>query len=156
MPQIFRQKTIDQAVSPDKLDDYIQVSNPSVWMILIVIVLLLVGAGIWSAFGQMSDVQRAVLLVENDSAVAYVDQSSAEELTAGDAIDVAGVQGVVTSVSSDVAPLFSLPADVQDLASDGTGWFYEALVSIDLPEGVYGADVTTQTYHPVALLFGME
>lgn len=156
MPQIFRQKSIDQAVSPDRLDDYIQVSNPSVWMILVVIVLLLAGTGIWSAFGTMSDVQRAVLVVDGGSAACYMDQAVAGELSSGDPVDAATTQGVVASVAADVMPLSALPDAAQDLAATGTGWFYAATVSIDLPDGVYEADVTTRTYHPIALLFGTE
>ena len=148
MPQVFRQKSIDQAVSPDRLDDYIQVSNPSVWMILIAIVLLIAGAGVWSVFGHLSDVQRAVLVVEDDSVTCYVDQSVAD--------DLAGTQGTVASVTGDVEPLSALPAEAQKLASGGTGWFYPATVAIDLPDGVYEADVTTRSYNPIALLFGAE
>ena len=156
MPQVFRQKSIDQAVSPDRLDDYIQVSNPSVWMILIAIVLLIAGAGVWSVFGHLSDVQRAVLVVEDDSVTCYIDQSVADDLSAGDAVDVAGTQGTVASVTDDVEPLSALPAEAQKLASGGTGWFYPATVAIDLPDGVYEADVTTRSYSPIALLFGAE
>lgn len=41
---IFRQKSIDKISSPEKLDDYIKVTKPSVWITLIAIVLLLAGA----------------------------------------------------------------------------------------------------------------
>ena len=156
MPQVFRQKSIDQAASPDRLDDYIQVSNSSVWMILAAIVLVIAGAGIWSAFGHMSDVQPSVLVVEGDSITCYVDQSVADDLSAGDPVDVAGTQGTVANVSGDVVPASALPAEAQAATENGTGWYYAAAVSIDLPDGVYDAQVTTLTYHPIALLFGME
>ena len=48
---IFRQKSIDKISSPEKLDDYIKVTTPSVWITLIAIVLLLAGAVVWSIFG---------------------------------------------------------------------------------------------------------
>ena len=50
---IFRQKNIDKISSPEKLDDYVRVTTPSVWIILIAIVLLLVGAVIWGIFGEI-------------------------------------------------------------------------------------------------------
>ena len=50
---IFRQKSIDKISSPEKLDDYIKVTTPSVWVTLIAIVLLLAGAAIWSIFGEV-------------------------------------------------------------------------------------------------------
>ena len=50
---IFRQKSIDKISSPEKLDDYIKVTKPSVWITLIAIVLLLAGAVAWSIFGEV-------------------------------------------------------------------------------------------------------
>ena len=50
---IFRQKSIDKISSPEKLDDYIKVTTPSVWITLIAIVLLLAGAVVWSIFGEV-------------------------------------------------------------------------------------------------------
>ena len=50
---IFRQKSIDRVSSPEKLDDYVRVTTPSVWITLIAIVLLLIGAVIWGIFGEV-------------------------------------------------------------------------------------------------------
>ncbi len=50
---IFRQKSLDKVSSPEKLDDYIRVTTPSVWVTLLAIVLLLVGAIIWGIFGEI-------------------------------------------------------------------------------------------------------
>ena len=50
---IFRQKSIDKITSPEKLDDYIKVTKPSVWITLIAIVLLLAGTIVWSIFGEV-------------------------------------------------------------------------------------------------------
>ena len=50
---IFRQKSIDKITSPEKLDDYIKVTKPSVWITLIAIVLLLAGTVVWSIFGEV-------------------------------------------------------------------------------------------------------
>ena len=50
---IFRQKSIDKVSSPEKLDDYVRVTTPSVWITLAAIVLLLIGALIWGIFGEV-------------------------------------------------------------------------------------------------------
>lgn len=41
--QIFRKSSIDRVSSPEQLNDYIRVSNPSVWMILAAVIVLLAG-----------------------------------------------------------------------------------------------------------------
>ena len=51
---IFRQKNIDKVSSPEKLDDYIRVTTPSVWITLAAILVLLIGAIIWGIFGELT------------------------------------------------------------------------------------------------------
>ena len=48
---IFRQKSIDRVSSPDQLNDYIKVTTPSVWLVMIAVILLLIGMVAWSVFG---------------------------------------------------------------------------------------------------------
>ena len=54
MNGIFRQKSIDKVSSPEKLDDYIRVTTPSVWITLAAILTLLIGAFVWGIFGQLT------------------------------------------------------------------------------------------------------
>ncbi|MBO4497265.1 MAG: hypothetical protein IJL07_03380 [Lachnospiraceae bacterium] len=51
---LFRKKSIDKISSPEKLDDYIRVTTPSVWITLIAILLLLVGAILWGTLGELT------------------------------------------------------------------------------------------------------
>ena len=46
---IFRKTSIDSISSPEKLNDYIKVSNPAVWIILAAIAALLVGGLVWAS-----------------------------------------------------------------------------------------------------------
>ncbi len=157
MPQIFREKSLERAASPDRLDDYIKVSNPSAWIILAVIVLLIGGAGIWACFGHLSDTQAGVLVVDGSTSVCYVAQEGAGNLSDGDEVEVAGISGSVASVSSEPVPYTALPAEAQRLAGgDAQAWFRSASVAIDLADGTYAATVVTETYNPIALLFGQR
>ena len=54
MSSIFRQKSIDKVSSPEKLDDYIRVTKPSVWMTLAAVGVLLVGTIVWGIFGELT------------------------------------------------------------------------------------------------------
>ena len=48
---IFREKSMERVSSPESLNDYIRVTTPSVWIVLIALVLLLLGMLAWSVFG---------------------------------------------------------------------------------------------------------
>lgn len=51
---IFREKSIKRVSSPEQLNDYIRVTSPSVWIILLAIILLLAGIVVWTLFGTVS------------------------------------------------------------------------------------------------------
>ena len=51
---IFREKSLERVSSPEKLNDYIRVTTPSVWVILIATFLILFGAIVWSIFGRIN------------------------------------------------------------------------------------------------------
>ena len=44
---------MDRVSSPEQLNDYIRVSTPSVWLVLLAGVVLLVGILAWSIFGKV-------------------------------------------------------------------------------------------------------
>ena len=50
---IFRDKSLDQISTPEQLDDYIKVTKPSVWVVLIASILLIVGVLVWAVFGKI-------------------------------------------------------------------------------------------------------
>lgn len=62
MADLFRKKSLDAAASPEHLDDYINVSNPSVWVVLGAIIVFLVAVGVWCAFGNLDGISPLQLL----------------------------------------------------------------------------------------------
>lgn len=50
---IFRKKSLDRVTSPEQLNDYIKVTTPSVWLILIATLILIVGVVVWAVFGRI-------------------------------------------------------------------------------------------------------
>lgn len=49
---------MDRVSSPEQLNDYIRVTTPSVWIVLIALILLLVGFLVWSIFGTVTAVNE--------------------------------------------------------------------------------------------------
>ena len=69
---VFRQKTIDRMSSPDELTDYLKVTNPGVWTVLIAIVVLLAGILAWSCVGTLQTKADAKVVVQGDAASVLV------------------------------------------------------------------------------------
>ncbi len=70
---IFRKKSLDRVSSPDQLDQYIRVSSPGAWMVLIAIVLLALAAVIWLFLGRVPSTQPATITVENGQITGQVE-----------------------------------------------------------------------------------
>ena len=152
MADIFRKKALDQAASPDRLDDYIRVSNPSVWLLLGAICAFVLGVGIWCFFGNIADTQPALVHVEGGTAVCCLDQSRASELSDGDKVEVSGVEGTVVEYTGQALPAANLTEEQTTIAQATSEWLAAATVSIDLPDGDYAANVTVKEYKPLDLL----
>ena len=50
---IIREKRMERVSSPEALNDYIRVTTPSVWIVLIALAVLLAGMLVWSIFGTL-------------------------------------------------------------------------------------------------------
>lgn len=51
---IFRKTSIDRISSPERLNDYIKVSNPGVWIVLAAVAVLLAAALIWGCTAEIT------------------------------------------------------------------------------------------------------
>ncbi len=164
MASIFREKSLERIQSPEQLNDYIHVSNPSVWMILGAIVALIVGVLVWAGVGIIEEKSPGALVVRDGVATCYVAQDRSGDVAPGDAVRVktsAGQEaasGIVTQVADQPVSTSVLAGAVGDALGEdvfGTAaWAAEYAVSGDIPDGVYSADVVTASYHPFALLLG--
>ena len=47
--QVFRKSVMDRLSSPEELNDYLHVTRPTVWIALIAVIIVLVGAFVWSS-----------------------------------------------------------------------------------------------------------
>lgn len=83
---IFRKKSLDRIQSPEKLDDYIKVASPGVWLILTAVILLLVGVCCWGIFGRMDTRINAVVMSNGYYCYAAVDSEKIDSVKVGDEV----------------------------------------------------------------------
>ena len=58
--QLFRKKSIERISTPEKLDDYLKISTPSLWLVMFAVISLLVGILIWSSVAKLETKINAV------------------------------------------------------------------------------------------------
>ena len=55
MSELYREKSINRINQPEDLEDYIRVTTPSVWVVLIAIILVLAAILGWMIFGTVEE-----------------------------------------------------------------------------------------------------
>ena len=99
--QLFRKKSVERVSSPEQLNDYIRVANPSVWMILAAIVILLAGVIVWGCIGHLDTTLSTAVVCENDTAVVYVKEADIEKIEVGMTVCVGDEEYAVSEISTE-------------------------------------------------------
>lgn len=133
---IYRKKSMDRITSPEELGDYLHVTNPSVWVILAAIILLLIGMLVWSSFASIDSFAVGTAQVENGSMRIYFD----------DALIASNVQsGMTVAVGETVSTISSVGTTAEGIRF--------ASASTDLADGSYSARVLLRRTQVISLLF---
>lgn len=129
---IFRKKNLDKVNSPESLNDYIKVSNPGMWLIIAAVLVLIAGACIWGFFGHIDTKVPVTATVENGMAYFAADST---DITEGAVIEIGGERCVVSTVEN---------------SESGVAFMLEAETT--LPDGVYEANVITESVKPISFI----
>lgn len=134
--ELFRKKSLEKVKSPDNLDDYICVSNPSVWLLLIGVIVLLIGACVWSIFGHVDSTVPSLVRIQNESAVCYV----AEEY--------------ITSVRDEMVVKYADCEAVITKVGDKTEQGYVCTLNADSypDDGIYQGEVVVKRFKPISFV----
>ncbi|MBQ4281074.1 MAG: hypothetical protein II753_03130 [Spirochaetales bacterium] len=127
---LFREKALKKISSPEELSEHLRVTNPSVWLILASVLLLLTGLIVWAGVTTIeTTVDARVVFINGTGEV-----SASVELEAGQEIRIG-----------------SRIMDIDMLSTDSNGRI-RALVFSDLPDGTYSAKVLVSAEHPLDFL----
>ncbi|MBR4655562.1 MAG: hypothetical protein IKO68_03060 [Oscillospiraceae bacterium] len=130
---IFRNQAVEKISSPDLLSDYLRVTNPGVWVVLAVVILLLAGLLVWACVGTLETTAAAKVIVEDHKAEVFLPDGSSVE--AGMPLRVAGQEVKIASVETD---------------KYGRTLCYAELF---VPDGTYDGVVVVQQIRPISFLF---
>jgi hypothetical protein len=135
--QLFREKSLKYISSPDELNDYLKVAKPSVWVILLSIVILLVGLLIWGSFTYIGSSIDGIAEVEDGMLImTFYSQEYAANVNDEMNVRVGDTECPITSVGKDEYGQVFVIADTR------------------LENGIYEASVTYKETQVLGLLFG--
>ena len=159
---IFNERAAEKLRSPDDLDKYVRVTNPSAWAIVGACAVLLLGLLAWGVFGAVTTSVSATGACVDGAAMCFLPAEDAAKVHVGDAASVGGEQMKVTGVSA--VPLSRDEAH-GELGSDyladtlfGEGWAYQVTFdgsTADLASGVpLAVSITVERIAPISLVLG--
>ena len=123
--KLFRQKSVDRISSPEQLNDYLRVTSPAVWIILLAVMLLLAGLLIWSSTAVIeSYVEGAAEVKDSMMTIRFTDQNFAKKVEKGMTVTAGDHETTVASVGRDSNGL--ILATAHTALADG---FYNVRVS---------------------------
>ena len=88
--KLFREKSLEAIESPEALNDYLQVTSPSVWLVLAAVILVLIGAVWWSVFGRIDTSVNVAVVVEGGESSCLVPYNSLEGVMKSGIVSVQG------------------------------------------------------------------
>ena len=99
---IFRKKSLDRISSPEALDDYLHVTTPAVWLILIAIIMLLVGMLIWSHVASIDSFATGSAQVKDgEMYIEFDNEQIARNVQSGMTVIAGETQSRISSVGVD-------------------------------------------------------
>jgi len=151
---VFRQKNIDRINSPESLNEYVKVTNPSVWIILIGVVIFIIGALVFGITGKIDTNVNTAVLVSNGVITAYVEEENIEKLGTEDTLRIDGITYSIKSVAD--RPVKSSEVDEYVLHKGNmeyVQWLYPVTAEGTLKDGVYSGVITVERISPISFVF---
>ena len=75
---IFREKSLERIASPEKLNDYLRVTSPGIWLLLATVIILLAGVCIWGIFGRIRSTAVAAVVTKDGKSTCLVPADALE------------------------------------------------------------------------------
>lgn len=106
---LYRESSLDRIQSPEQLNDYLRVTNPSVWVLLTAVILLLAGLLVWGSMAYIDSVAYGKAEVSQGSMLVRFDEErAAENVDVGMSVTVGESQSVIRSMGWDEQGMFAL------------------------------------------------
>lgn len=153
--KLFRKSSIDRVNSPEQLNEYIQVTSPSMWLVLAAVILLLTGVVVWGVFGTVETTIETGVLVQEHQAVCYLPPEDASTLKEGMVVTAGNYTGRVkkmTEMPVQVSEEFDAYLLYLTGLSDGDFCYVAELELPDAADGIYAAVITVDSTRPISFV----
>lgn len=154
--QLFREKSLERVSSPEQLNDYIRIANPSIWMALIAVVLLLMGICVWSVFGKLDTVLAVGAITDGDQTVCYVKETDIDSVSSGMKVRIGDETYAISEIALQPVQVGeTFPEYLAHLGGIAQGeWAYAVVLdgTAGTDGGIYEAQIVTESIAPISFV----
>ncbi len=151
----FRKESLDKIKSPEQLNDYIRVSSIGIWAVIVAVILLVVGFGVWAFFGNATTIVNMIGVSENGTVTCYTDNASS--LKSGMEIKLSdGSKGKIVSVSETPQSKNEISSEYDEYTSYSLNlseWNYKVVVKAEgCNDGVVTVSAIVESVRPISFI----
>ena len=152
--QLFKKSNIDRVTSPEQLQDYVRVSNPSLWMAISAIVILLLGVVVWGIIGKIDSTLPTAIVTDDGKAVIYIGESDIEKIEVGMTVRSGDEEYKILAISKEPVKVSTSLTDYAMHASGLTAgeWVYALTIDGEHTDGVQKADIVIESISPISFI----
>ena len=153
--EIYRKESLERMSSPDRLDTYIRVTSPGLWLLFGAIIVLLLSALAWGVFGRITVTVDGLAIADKGEVYLYVPAAKASSVEEGMPIRIGEIQGEVDAVTDVHGTMPEISAVWGgDYKSDDTTTVYQLVRAyiFNLPDGVYDVSIITESIQPFSFV----
>ena len=155
---IFRKKSLERISSPEQLNDYIRVANPSLWFVLAAIIVLLIGVCVWGFLGKLETCVSGAVIVNDGVALCYVSEDDISSIESGMTVRIGDSEYTVQSISQEPVAISS-DSGFSDYFLYISGfyegeWVYVVTLDSDgqIADGIYSAGIVVDSVSPISFV----
>ena len=147
------EQTNERITSPEKLDGYLRVVRPSMWIAFAAVFTVVAAIFIWACMDELTISIKHVGFVMNHEAFFSLSENQGELVHVGDEFTMDGKKAVIKDISNNPQESFSEGSQNEE-AEEPSDSVYRVTADTDLPDGVYEAVIRVEGVKPISFLFG--
>lgn len=152
----MEEKKLKKVDSPEQLNQYIRLSNPGVWILLIAIVVLLIGVCVWGYFGKIDTKISTVAISSDYNSYVYIKEADLEKIKTGMSVEIVNNENKYEIVEIETTPekvTDELSEYARHLGNFQIGeWVYKCKLNRNLREGTYSANIVVESIAPMVFI----
>ena len=132
-------------------------SGPGIWMVIAAVIILLLGVCIWGVMGHLDTVITTAAVAANMTLTVYIPEKQISSVL-NRTVTAEGREYEITDASCSNESFAVRGGEFSEYALHLSGlqigeWVYAARFDTELPDGIYGAHIVTDSVSPMSFVF---